>query len=606
MVPPNVSKDEMAALQQQQHDSLPPLITTPRQSAAVTPTRRISPSPIRSVETKVVTINTSSAVMSPNILKERDDLKVQLQQAVAAHTSLMKEFVALTNEFDERGKSIAQLRNDMRFLDELYQKSTHAVELHAAEIRTLQAEKDHLGQAVLQLQQDNQKILEEKASVIQQKDSLTISQRELDALRQTLEKTILERDSLRSSLDTSNEKLKQCTEELRCSNAASQELKTQLDNLTTREKNQREEHRVAMEAQEQGHAERMKDQLAALTSHFESTRQASLQISAAEREELKQTALEANRKVDQLEDALRGESAAHAAETARLKEGISDLTAQRDALLADAKSQLQLIAELRGERADARADLASLRQTKGTEVVVLHSANGADARCRELEEELLAAKEEIARLREEGQAMHQDLQEAIATAEESLTKHNAIAVSEAVSSAIEKATGQPEAASESAVAGESGGETTAPQGTEVEDSEEAIATLQFEVAELRRQLQHHKEKLSNLQTVQNTVDDQAEEISSLEETLQDFRERLEHEEQCHEDTKKNLYKLLDTKEEALRTINDEMRSRIDVVNRQLQEQQQENKKLVEECDSLRVALHDMEQVLADALSTTSP
>lgn len=263
-------------------------------------------------------------------------------------------------------------------------------------------------------------------------------------------------------------------------------------------------------------------------------------------------------------------------ELERVRQTLEGVTKQRDELLSEATFQLEIVSELRTEKAACKAELAALRISTserptyvGALPLDVHSTLRAPTRTM-----ATSPPPQLQSARDESEI--NQLKDEIGCHENSLAEARAhILVLEGTLEQLRAAVLEEKSTCRHAAEQQRRG------------YEERIEELQLQLAAVAASHQPCDattpltEKLAELQT-----------------SLDNCRNDLDDEVAMHEETKRRHDDDDAQHQQRLRALT----HRVEELQNALADQQSENSKLVEECDALRISLEDMEQSLADALA----
>lgn len=427
-------------------------------------------------------------------------LQSQLNVAVSAHKALMDEYSTLNRYCESNEANLSKMREDMLFLDSLYQKAKAESEaakqaitveraVHAAEVSSLREQVSGLEQQLRDMKTYPTAAAGEPVPLQPTPEPLLVIPAPLAAAPQV--------ESLQQAADQYRQTSQQVISEMREMHAAIKEVAAAHDQT-----------------------------LQSVRAEATAARELSIKLADTERQLLMERVEHEQRLRLEVEQRYQRELVAQRDEMAVLKATLEQTSKHRDELISEAKFQLEIISELRVEKAACKAELSALRHTT------------ADGRT------------DVTTLRCPTPSSH-------------AANHR--------------------------------------EDVDGDDAGNEISALQLELSQTKRKLEQATERLQRTANLDRELEESNDALNDMQERVQELQGDLATAEDRLQSAKRHAEELEAASERSAVDAN----LRVESLNRALAEQQHENTRLVEECDSLRTALRDMEQTLADALSNAS-
>lgn len=508
----------------------------------------------------------------------------------------MREYTELNQLCDRNEETIDRLRKDLVALDAVYRTAKRDAEVARATNDTNGAafaeDYGKLEQRCERLERE----VAEREQLWREKSSLVESiQREKDAAVQEL------RDVLVKERVEWNDRIHQLEGDLRNLQADYRAQQSQ-HSVSTAElqrlfASEREQFAANSQALLRELSTTHQASLAKVSEEVMHTKELSSMLAKKEREMLLERAEhEQQMRIDADRRRERDTSDAKL-ELERTRESLDIVTKQRDELLSEAKFQLEIVSELRTEKAACKAELSALRVQLSSPHPVPHGAfsgllsavNGTtppstlhaptrSATTSPIPTPLPTADQDAHR------RLQQQLVDATADLEEA---HRHSAMLEASLAQLRSDMLEEKDRYHSGI--EIQREAHAAECLRLRQALDAATTTPAQGAE---------EVVALREEVARLTDTVAELQRSLAAVRNDFADEVAAHESSkvhHDDQERKL-------QQKLSTVN----HRVEQLQYNLADQQSENAKLVEECEALRVAMGDMEQSFADALAAASP
>jgi chromosome segregation ATPase len=499
----------------------------------------------------------------------------------------MHEYAELNTVCDRHEDTIDRLRRDLVALDAVYRSMKHESECARGEsdaAKTANAEdRRRLEQRCERLErevEEREHLWRGKSSVI---DTL---QREKDAAVQELRDAFAkERQEWHERLQSLELDLRTLHEEYKSQQAQFIAHSTEQQRLfaTEREQYTESSQKLLREVSSSHHAS-----LGKMTEEVSHSKELSSMLAKKEREMLQERIDHEQAMRIDAERRRERETSDATLELERVRQALDAVTKQRDELLSEATFQLEIVSELRTEKAACKAELAALRiaahQTAAPSLSTMLSAAMPSTLRAPLRSATTSPIPSNRLSDDEQRRLEQQVIDLTAAVQES-NQHSA-----ALEGTLEQLRSE--------------------MVDEKRRYQETIAALTLTSTEQEADLARLRSQLAVQSALMSEPRDSEAraQILKLERTIVDLQRSMttvqnDFADECadHEATKAH-------QEDQERTLQQRLSAatrRVEELQNSLADQHAENTKLVEECEALRIAMGDMEQSYADALAAVA-
>ncbi len=477
-------------------------------------------------------------------------MRRQLDDAVAAHTKLMAEYVALTQknanaeaDIELLSAEVSSLRNEL---------SAQKEGVHAAA-------DDKLKEKALEIQSLRQQVEELAKEKSKLADRLESSVAALAAAQTSREALQVASTGPDGKLIEANETIKTFKARHAENLATIAKLTREIDDLRLKEEKASTEnanrlHKVMQEALAANESVIQKVTQDLMSSKTDLSRQFE-----HERESLMQ-------QIQRLSDDLKDVRSEKEQTERKLTEYIDQLEAtneklrlQKDELQSEAKFQLEIISELKSEKSSLAAEATFLRDTMTS--VTLHP------------------------YRDNGMSL---IRPSLVNVSHNREGQYAQAEAENLDSGNSPASPAPFAATRETLSEQQLKAQVKALTEAMDESATKLQSATFEAAELRKQLAR----------VQDSLKDRDSDLREAQATIETMEKKLENQKQYTAAAQKDL----ETLESKLQEQTSELKARLESSNQQNKDILEQNAAMREKSDATDIAMREMEQALSDALS----
>lgn len=522
----------------------------------------------------------------------------------------MHEYAELNTVCDRHEDTIDRLRRDLVALDSVYRAAKQDAE---AARGSLDAEKSATLEDRKRLEQRCERLereVEEREKLWRGKSSL------IDSLQREKDASVLElRDAFAKERSEWNERIQGLELDLRSLHAEYKAQQTQYLTQSAEQQrlfaSEREQYTESSQKLLRELSSSHHSALSKMTEEVSNTKELSSLLAKKEREMLQERVdHEQTMRID-AERRRERDTSDTKLELERVRQSLETVTKQRDELLSEATFQLEIVSELRTEKAACKAELSALRIAASSVQQSASSAAAGPPISTILDGAIpntLRAPQRSATTSpipshetrphadaEERRRLEQQVKELTGALEESY-QHSAT-LEGTLEQLRTEILDEKRSHQESLVALRSRNEQL----------EADVAKLRDELA---TQLSAPSPPASTTTAPDHeTIAQYAQDVLRLERTIADLQRSMttvqnDFADECADNEASKIHH--EEQERALKQRLAASARRVEELQNSLADQQGENTKLVEECEALRVAMSDMEQSYADALSAVAP